>query len=228
MSDFDAHEQLAQLLGLDLVGVKVVGANLYGQGGAATLTVALSNGNTLEFDPARTMVRPQTLVAELAVAAGVTPELKQPQAVNALAIACSIAKTHRHMTEADQARDWGLQYLQGAATVAVDTTDQVQRWGAWQHLSEHDPWSRAREEGSDLARAGKVLQDRDDTKLVRSGWLLAFVRTIAPRVSHIRLPVLMEQAGWQAPRRVKATSPRSPETLAWRFYTVPAGWEDGE
>ncbi len=84
MTDFTVHEQLAQLLGLDLVGVKVIGASLYGQGGAATLTVLLSNDNSLEFDPARTMVRPQDLIAELAIAAGVTPELKQAQATNAL------------------------------------------------------------------------------------------------------------------------------------------------
>jgi hypothetical protein len=213
MSDFSAHEQLAQLLGLDLVDVKVLGADLYGQGGAATLTVSLSNGNTLEFDPARTMVRPQTLLAELAVAAGVTPELKQPQAVNALAVACSIARTHRHMTEVDQARDWAGQYLQSAGTLVVDTTDQAQRWSAWQHLNSHDPWTKARDDGTDLARAGMVIHDHDGGRLVRSGWFLAFVR---------------KQAGWHAPRRIKATSPAAPETLVWSFYTVPAGWEDGD
>jgi hypothetical protein len=225
VSEFTAHEQLAQLLGLDVVGIKVLGADLYGQGGGATLTVSLSNGNTLEFDPARTMVRPQTLVAELAVAADVTPEIRQPQAVTALAVACRIARTHRRMTEAEQARDWGLQYLQSADTIAVDTTDQVERWGAWSYLNSHDPWTTARDAGTDLARAGKVIHDRDGSRLVRTGWLLAFVRTIAPRVSHIRLPTLMAQAGWELPRRIKATSPGGAETLTWSFYTVPAEWE---
>jgi hypothetical protein len=36
----------------------------------------------------------------------------------------------------------------------------------------------------------------------------------------------MEQTGWHAPRRIKATRPAVPETLVWSFYTVPAGWED--
>jgi hypothetical protein len=92
-------------------------------------------------------------------------------------------------------------------------------------MQDHDPWSKARDEGTDLARAGMVLRDVDGSMLVRSGWFLAFVRSIAPSVGHTRLPTLMARAGWQSPRRIKATSPTSPAVLGWNFYVIPAGWD---
>jgi hypothetical protein len=221
-------EQLTELLGLDVAGIKVTGAQMYGRGSDAAATIWLSNSETLEFESLRSMARPQTLLAEVASIAGVVPDLKQPGCMRVIALVSEIATNEMRLTEVDQAHDWGTQYVQSATTLAVDTSDQGQRWGAWAYLHKHDPWTTARDEGSDLARAGKVIHDRDGSRLVRSGWYLAFVRTIAPRISHIRLPILMEQAGWQAPRRIKATNPSRPETLVWNFYTVPADWETDE
>lgn len=218
MSEPDPHEQLAELLGLDIADITVTGATLYGQGGAATLTIQLSNGNTLEFDPARAMIRPQTLLAELAISARVNPALKQDHCGRALTLACSIAKAYREMTELEQARDWGCTYLQAACTIDVDTADQAHRWGAFAALRDRDPESTG----------NIVLRDRDESRLARTGWFLQFVRTFAPRVSHTRLPVLMEQTGWERSRRIKATHPTARDTLVWSFYTVPAGWEDDD
>lgn len=218
-------DQLTELFGLDIAGLKVAGAHLYGRGADAAAIIDLSNQETLEFETLRSMARPQTLLAELAAVAGVVPDLKQSACMRAIALVSEIATNEMRLTEANLASEWGADYLQAASLIDVDLRDQADRWGAFSALAKRDPAVAARDENTDLACAGLVLRDiTDGARLVRSGWYLAYVRANAPRVSHQRLPALMGQAGWTGPQRIKATCPTRTAQLVWGFYTVPGDW----
>lgn len=219
-------DQLTEMLGLDVADIRVMGATMYGRGSDAAAVIALSSGKTLEFESVRLMARPQTLLAELAAVAGVVPELKQPACMRVIALVSEIAVNEMRLTETDLARDWGSEYLQDASVIDVDLRDQAQRWGAFSMLANRDPKMTARDESTNLAKAGIVLRDCDGARVVRSGWFLAYVRDVAPRVSHTRLPTLMAQAGWGLPKQFKATQPTGSMVLHWPFYVVPAGWEN--
>jgi hypothetical protein len=221
-----ALDQLTELLGLDLAKVKVTGACLYGRGSEARAVIQLSDGDELQFESLRSMARPQTLLSEIAAVASVVPELKQPACLRAIALVSEIAVNEMRVTEVDLARDWGCEYLQSATVIDFDLRAQDQRWGAFSLLANRDPAVTARDESTDLAKAGIVLRDWDAARLVRSGWFLAYVRSVAPRVSHIALPPLMAQAGWETPKHIKATRPAGNETLHWPFYVAPADWEN--
>jgi hypothetical protein len=222
-----ALDELTALLGLDEARRRVVGAQLFGRGSQARAVIRLDNDHTLLFESLAQMARPQNLLAELAAVAGVVPDLKQPACMRAIALTSRIAVNDMRIGEVDLAEDWGTEYLQAAATVDTDLRDQAQRWGAFQMLADHDPWARARENATSLARAGLVLRDWDGARLVRAGWFLGFVRATAPRVSHISLPPLMAQAGWALPKKMKATRPGMAGTQILKLYVAPAGWEDG-
>jgi hypothetical protein len=224
--DTSALEQLTELLCLDDAGVKVTGAAVYGRGSDARAVIQLSNGDALEFESLRSMARPQTLLAELAAVASVVPDLKQPACMHAIALVSEISDKNMRISEVDLARDWGMDYLQDASVVDVDTRDQAQRWGAFSMLANRDPDITARQDATSLAKAGLVLRDWDGARLVRSGWFLGYVRSVAPRVSHIALPSLMAQAGWESPKQIKATQPAGSKTLHWKFYVAPADWEN--
>jgi hypothetical protein len=219
-------EQLTELLGLDITGVKITGAAVYGRGSDARAVVELNNGETLEFESLRSMARPQTLLAELAAVASVVPELKQPGCMRAIALVSEISDKNMRISEVDLARDWGMEYLQDATVLDVDLRDQAQRWGAFSMLANRDPAFTARDESTNLAKAALVLRDWDGARLIRSGWFLAYVRSVAPRVGHVALPPLMAQAGWELPKDTKATQPAGKETLHWKFYVAPEGWEN--
>jgi len=219
-------DQLTELLGLDVAGVKATGAAMYGRGSAARAVIYLSNGNALEFDSIRDMGRPQAMLTELASVVGVAPELKQSGCMRAITLVHRIAAHDMRISEVDLARDWGMEYLQDASVVDVDMRDQTQRWGAFSMLANRDPVVSARDESTNLAKAGLVLRDWDGARLIRAGWFLSYVRSVAPRVSHIALPPLMAQAGWEPPRQAKATRPGLKDTLHWKFYVAARGWED--
>jgi len=101
-----ALEQLAEMLHLPSVDVRIVSIRMFGQGATASLDVELDNGETMRFDSLWDMVRPQTLMCELVACTGATPALKQPQAMRAVALARSIAGRLQTATEDDIAIDW--------------------------------------------------------------------------------------------------------------------------
>ena len=225
----EAAEQLAALLDLPAVGVHVTSVSMFGQGASASLDVHLSNGETMLFASIRDMVRPQTLAAELVACAGATPQLKQPQAVQAVRLARIIAERTQAATEDDLAVDWGLEYLQAAETIDVDLNDQAQRYRAFELLSHRDPWAHAREQGGSYAAATIVLRDQSGDRLVRSGWFLRHVREFTSRETPASLAARMLRIGWQrrgTAGRIKARPPGRPGELVWAFWIVPAGWGD--
>ncbi len=225
---FEAAEQLTALLDLASVGVDVRGARIIGRGSRARVQVHLSNGEMLEFEELRDMIRPQALAAEVVAATGATPALKQPQCVRAAALVRALAEHALTATEDDDATAWGLEYLQAADVLDVDMTDQRQRWGAFKRLEQVNPYAAARENGTSLATGSVVLRHADGSLLVRTGWFREYVRaeqdhTISPR----RIGTRMEAGGWTrrgGGGRVKATQPAGRETLVWTFYDVPDGW----
>jgi hypothetical protein len=88
----EAAEQLAALLDLPSVDVDIRGARITGQGSRASVQIRLSTGTTMEFDTVRDMVRRQNLIAEVAACTGACPQLKQPQAVRAVALVRALAE----------------------------------------------------------------------------------------------------------------------------------------
>ncbi len=121
----EAAEHLAALLDLPSVNVEIRGARIFGQGSRSPVEIDLSNGETMEIDTLRDMVRPQNLIAEVAACAGATPTLKQPQAVRAVALVRALAEHRAAMSDNDHARAWGLEYLQSTDTLDVDLNDQA-------------------------------------------------------------------------------------------------------
>ena len=123
--------------------------------------------------------------------------------------------------------DWGTDYLQGAALHAVDLAHQEDRWRAFRLLQQTDPTARARMEGTSIAGQSVVLEDRGGVRYVRCGWFLSYVRSVAGPYSSEDLARDMQSVGWSRPGgkgRIKATRPKSTETLLWTFYAVPKGW----
>jgi hypothetical protein len=208
----DARNRLEAMLGLDKAGIHVKAVHLFGTGAEATLRIDLTNGAELRFEPADSMVRPQTVSARVALTVGVAVHLKQPQCVEAASLARQLAVTAAHYTEVDQAREWETEFLQAAETIEFDSRDQAHRFAAFKMLAGRNPFEPA------------VLRDTDGARLVRSGWFLDYVRSTAPRVSHKHLPTLMHEAGWMRPKRIKATAPLGARELIWTFYVVPADW----
>jgi hypothetical protein len=229
-SDQHKHQHdLEKLLGLDKVQVKVLSATVTGQGSRASVQIKLSNGELLEFDSIRDMVRPQNLIAEVAACTGANPTLKQPQAVTAITLVRQIAERVRTATTDDTATSWGIEYLQTAEVLDVDLDDQAERWAAFKHLELQHPIVTAHDAGQTAAAASIVLRHLDGIRLVRTGWFRDYVRreqdhTISPAQLHQR----MQRVGWKlrgSAGRWKATSPGpSARPLIWTFYAVPADW----
>jgi hypothetical protein len=179
----EALKQLAELLHLDSVDVRIVSVRMFGQGATASLDIDLDNGETMRFDSLRDMVRPQTLMCELVACTGATPTLKQPQAMRVVALARSIAGRLRTLTEDDIATDWGLQYLQGAERIDFDMQDQTERYAAFEQLDQRDPWFHARALDLPLEKASIVLRDTTGVQLVRADWFGGWVRGVDPRMT---------------------------------------------
>jgi hypothetical protein len=228
----EAAEHLAALLDLPSVGVEIRGAHVVGQGSRASVQIALSNGETLEWDTVRDMVRPQNLIAEVAACTGATPTLKQPQAVRAVALVRALAERTAGITANDEARTWGIEYLQSADTLDVDLNDQGGRWAVFKHLDGVDPYTTARDKGAPFAHATVVLRHSDGSRLVRTGWFRDYVKreqdhTVSPAQLHNR----MQRVGWQRRGnhgRIKATCPGRRDSLQWNFYIVPTDWLEAE
>lgn len=222
-------EELGELLALPSVGLRVTGARLFGDGGDAAGFIDLSDGTELVLRSMREATRPGTLMAEVVATTGARPRLKQPQAMDAVALVRQIARRTRTLGEAEQAIEWGVSFLQLAEMIDVDLFDQHERWGAFSRLAKTDPRARNRESNLSIATASVVLRHLDGSRLVRTSWLEAHVRAIDPRVTPAALGVQMQRVGWERrgqSGRWKATRPGAPGQLNWAFWHVRHGWED--
>ena len=140
----------------------------------------------------------------------------------------ALAERQQAVSENEIAVDWGASYLQAADVLDVDLNDQGERWAAFERLQNHDPWSRAREDGTSIAACGLVLRHIDGIRLVRCGWFAQYVRTLDAGTSQTALGARMARAGWTrrgGSGRIKATAPGREDTRGWNFWTVPADWE---
>ena len=223
-----AAEQLAEILDLASVELTITGARIVGRGGSASADVFLSDGSALTFERLRDAGKPNVLAIEVAACTGATPKLNGGQALRAVALLRAVAE-HEAVFSADQiAADWGSTFLQAAPTIDVDMSDQGERWGAFSTLAAIDPAERRGSgEAPSVAAAATVLVHTDGTRLVRCGWFRAHVRG-EDAIGPTEIANRMQRVGWTrrgGTGRVKASHPHQPVSLAWSFYTVPAGWE---
>lgn len=223
----DPLAELSGLLALPSVGLRVTGADMFGRGSNAIARLHLSDGSRVELDPLGKFGNPSKLTIELAIQVGATPTLKAPTVARVMALLHKVAQHHETMTKAAIVADWGTDYLQSATTHAVDMADQHDRWRAFLLLRDTDPVARSRADGTSIASQSIVLEDRGRVRYVRCGWFLSYVRATSGPYSSEDLARNMQSVGWNRPGgqgRVKATRPKSSDTLLWTFYAVPKDW----
>lgn len=230
----EAAEQLAVIFDLPSVGLEVRGGRIVGGGMAATAYVFLSDGTTLTFETLRDFITPTKLMGELALHTRTTPQIKQSQAIRALACLSALAEHQRTATMDQLSVEWGMTFLQRATPFDVDMRDQAQRWSAFKHIEEVD--RGIEREHRQFARSVVALVDVDGTRYVRTGWFREHVREEDRSVSPQEIAQRMERVGWrrrgrsEAGRRpegkIKATEPGFGRQLIWAFYLVPQGWEE--
>lgn len=221
-----AAEQLAELLRLPDVGLAIRGARIVGRGSKASADLYLSDRTTVTFEALRDFANPRSLAVELAATTGATPNLKAPQAVQALALLRTIAEHYEVITTDDLAVEWGCTYLQAARALDVDMADQADRWRAFSQLA-GVTFGDVRD--ASIAAASLVLADRTGDRYVRCGWFREHARRDDPTAGPAEVAHRMERVGWKRRAksgRIKATRPGHPGVLGWTFYVVPPGWED--
>lgn len=215
-----AAEQLAILLNLTGVGLTIRRARVFGQGSRATVEIEISNGETMIWDTIRDMTRPASLAAEVVACTGAVPTLKQPQAFRAVSLVRALAEHEETFTDNNIAADWGVSYLQATETLDLDINDQRQRWDAFNRLGRYPATEHTN---------GMVLRHADNSRYVRSGWFLHYVKTTDATIGPATLTTRMARVGWTKrgkEGRIKASHPDFARCLSWNFWTVPAGWED--
>lgn len=232
-------EFLTGQLGLSAAGLRVSGADVFGRGPEARVTLHLGgrelpNGRaTLVFDRFADVASPRLLSAHLVTLTGVYRTFKAPEAGAIAAAVFQLAKHHDQADDETQVIEWCSEFLRVAPRMDTDLNDQLERYGAFETLARLNP---ARDAGEDrsalaLACASLVLVDRNSgQRLVRCGWLRDFVkREVGGLYSPARLASLVEAVGWNRPGsqgRVKATCPTDGRRLLWTFYVVDADWEE--
>lgn len=231
VEDEDIGGRLERLLGLDKLApaLKITAASVIGAGADAAAFVTLSDGSELRFRSLREMCQPGTLAAEVVATTGAVPKLNQQLAMIAVSLLKRYARHIRSLSETDEAIEWGVCFLQAADTLDVDVNDQAERWGGFEALSGVDPRARHKESGISIAAASTILRCVDGSRLVRTDWMRAYVRSIEPRMTPSQVATLMQRVGWQrrgSEGRWKATRPGLPGQLNWAFWIVPSGWED--
>lgn len=226
-----AARELAALLALDELSVPltIVSAQIIGAGAAAAASVTLSDGAEMTFASLREMTAPAKLMAEVVATTGALPKLNQPAAMRAVALLRRIAEHTRSMSEADEGIEWGVNFLQTAPTLAVDLDDQADRWAAFSKLANIDPRARHRESNISIPAASLVLRCPDGSRLVRTDWMRAYIRSIEPRMTPAGIAVVMQRVGWirrGKEGRWKARRPGFPGELNLAFWLVPSGWDE--
>lgn len=222
--------ELAKLLALDTLDppLTIAEASVIGDGADATAYISYSDDTEMSMT-LREMCSPSKLMAEVVATTGAVPKLNQQRAMQAVALLKRHAQHIRSMSETDEAVEWGVNFLQAAETIDVDLMDQGERWAAFSKLAETDPRARHRECNISVAAASIVLRGVDGTRLVRTDWMRAYVRSIEPRTTPAQIAALMQRVGWQRrgkEGRWKATRPGLPGQLNWSFWIVPKDWDD--
>ena len=226
---------LTDALGLDVAGLKVTGAEVFGRGPKASVDVHLSDGARLTFDRFSDIPKPTMLVAYLVTQTGVPVAVNGAEAGQIAAAIFQLAQHHTEASEDEAAREWGCEYLRIAAQLAVDLSDQADRWRAFATLARDNP---ARDAGEDrsaytFAQMSTVLVDcGGGSRLVRTSWFQHYVkREVGGLYSPAALAVQMQRVGWQRPNsegRVKATCPTDGKCLGWSFYRIPQEWPEDD
>lgn len=219
MSRAEALAQMGDALGLDRFDVQFTNVRLVGNGAKASVDLTLSNGEVVTFETVHQMSMVKVFANEMTMAVGATLAPKNEHVLAVIALLKRAAAIERTMSDDDDARNWGLTYLQTAKILAVDVNAQVERWRAFSYLANREPGS-----------AGvHVLEDYDGNRYVRTGWFTTFARQQDPRAgSNAAIATRMERVGWSrrgSTGRIKATDPESNAFLVWAFFVVPKGWE---
>src|SRR5262249_37267527 len=158
---------------------------------------------------------------------------KLADCIEALAIMRTVGDVQQTATDDEIARDWGVTFLQVVASssglLALDMSDQAQRWQAFAKLDAVDPLENARAQGGKSAARKMIVLEDENTheRFVRSGWFQMYVRQQSTSVSPQELGVRMERVGWYrrgGRGQIKATEPKLGKSLAHRFFVVPEGW----
>lgn len=226
-----AGRELTKLLGLDKLPdpLTITAAQVIGVGADAAAYITVSDGSEMRFRSLREMTSPGKLMAEVVATTGAIPKVNQQQAMQAVALLKRYAQHVRSMTEDDEAIEWGINFLQAADFLDVDIDDQAQRWAAFVRLGEIDPRETSRQTNISVAAASLVLRLEDGSRLVRTDWMRAYVRSIEPRMSPAAIAVLLQRVGWVRRGREgrwKATRPGLPGQINLAFWLVPSGWDD--
>lgn len=227
----DAGRQLAKLLGLDKLTPPLTfgAAQVIGDGASAAAYMEVSDGSVIRFASLRDMAQVNRLMAEVVATTGALPKINQQGAMQAVALLKQHAEHVRSMSEEDEAIDWGITFLTAADVLDLDLDDQTQRWGAFTRLGEIDPRETSRQSGISIAAASTVLRAEDGTRLVRTDWMRAWVKSIEPRMTPAAIAALMQRVGWirrGTKGRWKATRPGLPGQQNMAFWVVPPGWDD--
>ena len=189
----------------------------------------LSDGSELRFRSLREMTQPTKLFAEVVATTGAVPKLNQQLAGEAVALLKRFARHVASMNEDDEAIEWGVNFLQAAETLDVDVDDQAERWGAFCKLEEIDPRRQHAETRQSIASASVVLRCADGSRLVRTDWFRAYVKSIETRMTPAQIATVMQNVGWirrGSKGRWKATRRGLPGQRNMAFWLVPVDWED--
>lgn len=220
-------DELTGLFGLEQVNRRVDLVRLYGRGSEAAAHIVLDDGERIVLRPLAKFGSAVKLIHEVALQAGAAPALKGPDVTRIMVLLRLVGEQLAAFESDDQAREWAAEYLRAAPVQAVDMTDQVSRWQAFEVLDRIRPW---REDVASVAGGTLVLEDvKTGIRYVRAEWLRAFARSKSSTGEAATAVAAMTSLGWSRPGRegrVKATAPGRPGTLQWAFFTVPAGWED--
>lgn len=226
---------LTEALGLAEKGLRVVSADVFGRGPNASVDVRLDDGSKLTFERFSDIAKPAVLSSYLVTLTGIYKPFKGAEAGEIAATIYQLAKHHGAAEEDGIARELGSEYLRVAPVLAVDMTDQAERWRAFAALGRLEPTRDAGEDRSAaaLAAAGTVLMDTTSgTRYVRTGWFQSYVkREVGGVYSPAALAVGMLRVGWT--RRgseglIKATNRTDGRSLSWAFYVIAAGWPDAQ
>jgi hypothetical protein len=207
--------ELTKLLGLDAIGREIDGVQVFGRGTRAIVHIDLDNGERIVLDPVGAFTTINKLTAELALTVGASPTLKASDVTRVLVLIKKLGRHFEAFETEDVAWEIARDYLRAAPLAEIDMSDQAQRWAGFCKL-----------EAS--AAQNIVLEDTSTgERFVRVGWITAYARIRSGQAE----PILraLRALGWTkrgSEGRIKATQPGLGNTLNFKFFVVPKGWEE--
>jgi hypothetical protein len=229
-----AADKLSVLLGLDVVGGRVVGP-----GSTASADLRLAGGAVVTFDSLRDICNRTRLAQELVAQTGVVRMFTAREALEVASLVREVGEHVQTATKDSIAVDRGVTFLQEVELFPdFDYESQAERWGMWsEQIGPRSPLTTARAGGKPVAKAIVVPRHLDGTRFVRSSWFTDYWRSQDPAWSAREIIPQMLRVGWTRPGGeglIKATQPpdwRRPPSdgrrqLSWAFYVVPPGWEE--